>query len=89
MNRNETFAKILAIVGLLFALVGIGLLVFGIIQNAMYGYIAGPILLVIGIVCYIVMGVLLYQASHQKKKPQIRNQISPRHSQQQPISSVV
>ena len=88
-ERNETFAKILAIVGLLLALVGIGLLVFGIIQNQMYGYIAGPILLVVGILCYVIMGILLYKASHQKKtnfSQQPRNQISPR-SNQRPAGS--
>ena len=90
-ERNETFAKILAIVGLLFALVGVGLLVFGIIQNQMYGYISGPILLVVGILCYVIMGILLYKASHQKKTSysqpaQPRNQVSPRPNQRHAVS---
>ena len=91
VERNETFAKILAIIGLLLALVGIGLLAFGIVQNQMYGYIAGPILLVVGILCYVIMGVLLYKASHQKKRsyqPTTRNQVSPRHSREMQVTNI-
>lgn len=76
---SETIAKVLAAIGAIVLLAGIGLLVFGIIKNVLYGIIVGGVLIALGIISYIVMTILLCKpepVAKSKKTNKINTNVS-------------
>jgi F0F1-type ATP synthase assembly protein I len=58
-KAKDTLLKVLAFVGSVFVLAGIGLLIFGIVQTQTFGYISGGVLIGAGALFLIIMGILM------------------------------
>lgn len=56
-KMKDTILKILAFIGSIFLLAGIGLLIFGIVQSQLFGYVTGAVLLAVGI---LLLGIMIY-----------------------------
>jgi len=77
----EILASVMAVFGIIGILGGIGLLVFGIIGKELAGTISGAVLIGLGILCFVVIGILLCTTSGKKKSSQTvirkNTQVSP------------
>jgi uncharacterized membrane protein len=62
----EILASLMAVFGILGILGGIGLLVFGIIGKELAGTISGAVLIVLGLLCFLVIGILLCNTSGKR-----------------------
>ncbi len=66
----EILASVMAVFGIIGILGGIGLLVFGILGKEMAGTISGAVLIALGLLSFVVIGVLLCTTSNKTKSTQ-------------------
>lgn len=75
---KDTILKVLAFCGSIFLLAGIGLLIFGIVQSQMFGYISGGILIGGGIILLTIMVIMMCSNDKNTDEELRRSHLSSR-----------
>lgn len=66
-RARNTMAKVFSLMGIVFLLGGIGLLIVGIIDNKLYGYVAGGALIGIGVIQFVIVGIIICKSKTDYK----------------------